>query len=181
MAKQYQCEYCQRSFRDTRKDRQKHRKSQEHLRKKFEYEFYLLKCLVEKFGQKNLELLFNCEDLDRLQEVLSKTNGCKYHFETDKSTISTLTTRCRYGLHCKHSHQLNDQQIHHYRHYFLNILSRKSIQNQLKQPEQQMVDWSNKSIISKNQLRKELLLNIWLEKRFKFDPDKRIDLIIGLI
>ncbi|XP_027193753.2 uncharacterized protein LOC113788497 [Dermatophagoides pteronyssinus] len=178
MAKQYQCEYCQRSFRDTRKDRQKHRKSQEHLRKKFEYEFYLLKCLVEKFGQKNLELLFNREDLDRLQEVLSKTNGCKYHFAPDKSTtISTLTTRCRYGLHCKHSHQLDDQQIQHYRHYFLNILSRKSIQNQLKQ-QQQIADWSN---ISKNQLRKELLLNIWLEKRFKFDPDKRIDLIIGLI
>lgn len=176
MGKQYYCDYCQRSFRDTVQDRKRHCQSQAHCHAKIQHEFNHLERLVRRFGQQNLELLFSAEDVTRLREILAKRKGCKFHLDgVAQQTLKTVTSQCRYGLLCKNSHLLNDDQIDCCRTHFLNILSQQTTLNNLKACHHHRHCWT--ITMSKRQLRKELFLNIWLENRFNFNTDKRNDLI----
>lgn len=166
MTLQYFCDYCCRSFRDNRKDRRKHRNSIAHRQTKAQYELKCLQKLVSKYNYEKLTKILSPQDVVILKEILTKFNSCKFHFCNNTfEPFTESVNKCKYGLSCKNSHLLNEEQIKQMTNYFLEILSKKNSKyNYQNQIETGIFD--HKLILSKPQLYKELFLNIWLEKRF---------------
>lgn len=186
MTLQYFCDYCCRSFRDNWKDRRKHRNSIGHQETKAEYELQCLQKLVSKYNFEKLTKIFSPQDFSTLKEILAKCKPCKYHFckktfsDASEPTPSPIISanKCKYGLLCKYSHLLNEEQIKQMTNYFFKILSKKhainrsfNFQNQMYKETEVL---NHQLILSKPQLHKELFLNIWLEKRFNLNNQSNL-------
>ena len=186
MGRGYYCEYCDRSFRDTVKDRRKHRQTDRHQIAKLEYDICLLRTIYTKLCQINnniksgdtwswLRTTFeNPDEYKIFMEVITKPIACKFNIYNNNNREHEQ--RCKYGDRCKNSHMLNQSQIIQYKDKFLNHLyncfqiSRKSLSNL---PFLNTFCWPISvdqfrpfSISSKRQLKKDICLNIWLEERF---------------
>lgn len=147
MSKQYYCDYCLRSFRNTTIDRKKHRQSYQHRKAKFDYNFLILIRLSTKFNPQQLKEILSQKDyhkLKRLFELFDKRKDSRI-LPTIKIDSSETVEECLFRL--------------------LELIS-------LARNNKIQKEWSfhlNESEFSRKQLRKELLLNVWLEERFDLD------------
>lgn len=148
MTRQYQCEYCHRSFRDTAEDRRKHWQSAFHQNAKFEHEIDCLRTQTNAIAP-ILHQILTDDERRTLNEILTKPTVCKF------------ANQCRYGDRCRDSHRLTELQIKEYKDRFTELL----FSNRVKE----LVRIRSSNLVSKRQLKKELSANLWLERRFNAD------------
>lgn len=152
MTRKYFCDYCQRTFRDTVDDRRTHQQSTIHKNFKFQYEIDFLRKQTKLYSSV-LQFVFSSEDLSILNEIITKPTVCRFFADN----------QCRYGVLCKNSHRLTETQIHEHKDRFLKLFS-STKKFDLIVDRKPLLEH-----LSKRKLKKELSINLWLEKRFEID------------